>query len=189
MSPAFKGLLSCLLLAGLAGCAAMLDNVSTPQTMSAQGKGAVVMEVGMTGVPCAGGAVTVAKAEGDHYRAAATVNPLGITGAGFWWAELDPGEYHVVHVKCLMGTTNTILGATFLAPLKSYGRFEVRAGEVVNIGSLDLIRVGLITVNLAVRPFSDSDLEMFRRSYPNLAMRIETRLLDLRTSPNGPRQS
>jgi hypothetical protein len=170
----------CICAAGLAGCAASLDNEKTLQSMSAQGKGGVLMEVGMTGVPCYGGSVVVAKAEGDHYRSAGTIAPVGAAVTGPWWGELDPGEYHIVHIKCITGAQTSVLGETFFTPYKkSFGRFEVRANEIVSIGSLELIKVGFKTVDLAARTIPDADLEIFRKNYPNLAARTAARLLEL----------
>jgi hypothetical protein len=169
----------CVTGTGLAGCAPSLDNETTLQSMSASGKGGVLMDVRMTGNACLTGTIVVARQEGDEYRSAGTITHLGIVG-GFWWGELEPGEYHIVHIECRTGHRTALLGTTFFAPYKkSFGRFEVRAIEIVNIGSLELIEVGFRTVDLAVRGIPVTDLESFRQTYPNLAVHLETRLLEL----------
>lgn len=129
--------------------------------------------------------MVVAKKSGDGFQYAATIKQDDTyRGPGVARVELDPGEYHLVQITCVGGNKVNLLGGGLLGVFKeSFGRFEVGAGEIVNIGLLKLVYVGTAsggtqTVHLAVGDIPEYHMDVFRKKFPNLAAQMRTRLLE-----------
>jgi hypothetical protein len=129
---------------------------------------------------CSEATLVVGKASGETYEKAATIEQQdSYRTSGVAHVELDPGEYHVVQVTCKSGRTVNVLGKGWLGTFQqTFGRFEVHAGEIVNIGLVKLIYVRPGVVHLAVGDIPEHEMSRFRTQYPNLAAQMQTRLLE-----------
>ena len=137
------------------------------------------MVIGLTVNSCLSTAVELARKKGEVYERVTSVSQKGMSGADkVVRAELDPGEFHVVKWTCHEAGGNTVLGKEEAGVYKkSFGWFEVRPGEIVNVGSLTLILVAPGVVHLAASDIPASVLEPFKEEFPSLAARMQTRVL------------
>jgi hypothetical protein len=103
--------------------------------------------------------------------------------------ELASGEYHVVSYVC----TRPRNGAVLLAQpsgsglyRKSYASFQIAAGEVLNVGYLQLVPMGatrvaahssVLHVRLAVTDWPLAEIERYRKQRPGLYAQMKTRLM------------
>lgn len=186
MSPLAK----CLVALALCGCVAKLDDATTPESLAASGKAGIVFRMGFVAENCHHSTITLAKKSGDAYvQAANLVQRETHDSSAVIHVELDPGEYHVVSWTCTVGSTTQVLGkGSFGRYAKSMAHFEVRAGEIVNLGALNMIMVAPKRAYLAVSDLPARMQEWFRLNYPNLALRVQTRLLTVTMPELPPRQ-
>jgi hypothetical protein len=171
-----------LLAPALHGCTGNIVDSTTNASLAEMGRGGVVMRMGLIIDSCRTSTVKLARKKGDTYEAVTTVFQNGYVKAySVGRAELDPGEYHVVEWTCAEYPKTTILGkGDWWGTYKqSYGRFEVHAGEIVNIGAINMIEVAPNTVHLAASEIPASLMEHFKQEFPNLAARMQTRLLEV----------
>lgn len=103
--------------------------------------------------------------------------------------KLDPGEYHIVGFVCANRGSSARLvesvdsGGLWASYKRSYATFTVQAGEVVNIGYLEIRYLGAsdmtINADLAVRDWPLADLARFKQQRPELYAQMKTRLMRL----------
>ena len=163
----------------LVGCGATINEATTIESLASAGKAGVVMHVDMG--TCFNTQVYIGRQSGDVYKAAAAARSGSFLDTSpMIRAELDPGEYHIVKLICTIGNHSTVLGKGAWGSYKqSLGRFEVRAGEIVNIGSLHVVPVGGKDVHLAVSDIPETEFQQFSKDYPNIVARMQTRLLEV----------
>lgn len=107
---------------------------------------------------------------------------------------LEPGTYGVVRVEIQCGNSNRIIHTKskgFLIPEyeQTIVTFDVAAGEVVNLGTLNLGKpiLGKITpTNSHVGPLEDDVWLAFIEANPEIAKKMKFRPMELR-SPEMPR--
>lgn len=164
----------------LFGCAAKIDDRTTAEKLAAAGKAGVVMEVGLTVDSCDSATVDLGRKRDNGYEQVATVVQAGKAGASkIIRAELEPGEYHVVRWTCQEGRDRTVLGKKEGSLFKqSFGRFEVHAGELVNLGRLAFILVSPGVVHVAASDLSAIERSEFEQEYPLLASLMKTRIIE-----------
>jgi len=156
------------------GCGATINEATTLESLAG-----VVMHVDMG--TCFNTQVYIGRQSGDVYKSAAIARSGSFLDTSpMIRAELDPGEYHIVRLICTIGNHSTILGRGAWGTFnQSLGRFQVRAGEIVNIGSLHVVPVGSKDVHLAVSDIPETEFQQFRKDYPNIVARMQTRLLEV----------
>lgn len=160
------------------GCGApAIDNSTTLASLSAAGKGGLVVRIDM--LDCSEATLVVGRKSGDTYQQTASIiQGDSYRTSGVAHVELDPGDYHVLQVACKSGRTTNVLGKLSLGTSEqSFGRFEVRAGEIVNIGLLKLIYMRPGVVHLAAGDIPEYEMSRFREQFPQLAAQMQTRLL------------
>jgi hypothetical protein len=182
------------LLLSLSGCSITLtsrvDDDLTGKALGKDGKGVALLSAGVQGEPCRQIYVALGVREKDgfrHYRG------LMIQRAKAPVAEvkLDPGEYHVIAFACANRGHTAKLGEGVndggFYPLykKTFARFTVQPGEIVNIGFLQLKYLGetpsaftkTIHADVTVIEWPRADLDVFREQRPGLAAQMKTRLM------------
>ncbi len=172
-------LFECLIAVVLCGCVAKLSDATTSESLTAAAIWGVVWSRGLVSEPCGHSTIKLAHRNGDVYEHAAVLfQPAGLSVVH---VELDPGEYHVVSWTCALGRETKILGqgAWDGTYSKSLAHFEVRAGEIINLGALNMIEIAPRTVYLAVSDLPAPIQEKFRQEFPQLAARMQTRLLEV----------
>lgn len=126
--------------------------------------------------------------EGELYRIVETARiQRNAKDAAVAELELGAGEYHVVSYTC-----NRPGGPLHLAESngggvfrKSYASFSLTAGEVINVGYLQLVPMAstqvantrVLAVRLAVTDWPLGELERFKLERPNLYAHMKTRLM------------
>ena len=190
--------LAAAVLAALSGCSGT-TNVSDELTTSAlakTNKSVAIMRMGVAGETCPAALLTLATKAGDEFAPAKTVRMSNQSNAPSDVAqiELDPGEYHVVSWTCTVQVGNTrnvtTLGKRSGGLLsgggtykQSFGSFELTSGEIVNLGSIRLVDVGLNNVLVDVTDLPADAREKFARDKPNLARQMTTRLFKVNRPP------
>jgi hypothetical protein len=132
--------------------------VSANYGASAGSLGTVVFAINRRGTVCPKPSVIFGRLEGAEFVKAGYAE-MGNTMFGYEHAKaitMPPGEYHVVQVSCIDGRFISSLGKPkveqLIGPLKtqsdkferSFGSFKIeRAGEVVNIGFIEMNQSGL----------------------------------------------
>ena len=163
----------------LVGCGATINEATTLESLASAGKAGVVMHVDMG--TCFTTQVYIGRQSGEVYKPAAIARSGSFLDTSpMIRAELDPGEYHIVKLICTIGNHSTVLGrGSWGSFTQSLGRFEVRAGEIVNIGSLHVVPVSGKDVHLAVSDIPETEFQQFSKDYPNIVARMRTRLLEV----------
>jgi hypothetical protein len=183
--------------AALAGCAgtSSVSDVLTAGTLDKRRSGVVVLKAEILGHGCRGGSLTIGKKLDTVYSAVATVHSsaaAALTGDDLMQVELPPDEYHVINVVCGvqagLSVTNVALGRKEGGGLlgiggeyrRSFASFELRSGEVVNVGALTVMAVGGSgggAAHIVVGDLPPASLQRFRKTKPNLASQMKTRLM------------
>jgi hypothetical protein len=190
--------------AALAGCAgtSSVSDVLTAGTLDKRRSGVVVLKAEILGHGCRGGSLTIGKKLDTVYSAVATVHSTAAaaqTGDDLMQVELPPDEYHVINVVCGvqagLSVTNVALGRKEGGGLlgiggeyrRSFASFELRAGEIVNVGALTVMAVGGSGggggggggggAHIVVSDLPPASLQRFRKTKPNLASQMKTRLM------------
>jgi len=146
----------------LVGGGATINEATTLESLASAGKAGVVMHVDMG--TCFTTQVYIGRQSGDVYKPAAMARSGSFLDTSpMIRAELDPGEYHIVKLICTIGNHSTVLGrGSWGSFTQSLGRFEVRAGEIVNIGSLHVVPVSGKDVHLAVSDIPETEFNSAR---------------------------
>ena len=100
---------------------------------------------------------------------------------------LPVGEHHIVSYRCSHSQTTTTVGqkkGTFLgfggSYPKSLASFTLAAGEIVNIGHLRILPVGLANiVTFTVQDQPEAVVEKLKTSKPKLFANMQTRLMTI----------
>lgn len=148
------------------------------------------MKIGAADASCRIVHVTLARREGEIFRAVETLKISGLqtpNEPAVAEAELEPGDYHVVNYDCF--TPRGRVGLTSMKSpglyAKSLASFSIGAGEVVNVGFLKLAPIGVTnqvfsrTLHwaIAVTDWPLSELENFKQRRPTLYAAMRTRLM------------
>jgi hypothetical protein len=187
-------LLLCLAAAS-AGCAgtSSVSDVLTAGTLDKRRSGVVILKAEILGHGCRGGSLTIGKQLDTIYSPVATVSSTATaaqTGDDIMQVELPPDNYHVINVVCGVQAgftvTNVALGRKEGGSVlgiggeyrRSFASFELRAGEVVNVGALTVMATGTSGgAHIVVGDLPANSLQRFRKTKPNLASQLKTRLM------------
>jgi hypothetical protein len=176
----------------LAGCAGGTSRVAddlNSASLTQSKKAVALIKLGAADPMCTTLAAVIGVREGGNFRSVQFARIVRKPGeAAVAELELGAGEYHVVSYSCAKRG-----GAAMLAePLgnglfgKSYASFSLAAGEVLNVGYLQLVPMGsaqvahnyrVVQVRLAVTDWPLAELDRFKQQRPNLYAQMKTRLM------------
>jgi hypothetical protein len=176
----------------LAGCGATpnLSDELTATTLSANNQGIVLLSAAMEGTSCQGITVQLGKKSALGYDATTsfgidiTVFSLRrLVSSNLPQISLPAGEHHVIGVYCQNGNSVTSIGK---GALRSYANFTLAPGEILNLGSLTVIREGL--TNMATFQVRDQPVEVMdklKADKPKLFAQMKTRLMAITPMPTA----
>jgi len=195
---AFAALLGADALLHLAGCAqtSHVDGGLQAGALAIQNKAVAVMRLGSPNPNCQHVAVMLGVRDGAGFKRHTPVRVADVRGLAkspVGEVELDPGEYHVVAIQCVINNAPTVVGDKTVngTYLKSFAHFTVTAGEIVNVGflHLDAARVQSSGFGKALRPeltvseWPLDDIERYKAARPELAAQMKTRLMIVGDGP------
>lgn len=186
--------LSCIAAAAVAGCAGTsgVSDALTAGALDQRTTGVAVIRAEILGHGCRGGSLTLGKKVGETFSAVATVQAAARAaeaGDDIMQVELPPGSYHVVNVACdqqagarltrvslgnRQGRNLVGLGGDYR---RAFATFDLKAGEIVNVGTLSVLAGANGSATVSVTPLPAASLVRFREVKPNLAGQMTTRLM------------
>jgi hypothetical protein len=183
---------SCAALAGIMGVAACsqgFDDSKSLAALKSANEGAVFIKVTYSGRPCRVGNIALAT-EPSPGRFMLHSTPMlgGINSSGLNSRQLSlpAGTYHVGYVQCMLddGGQTTVVGEhdgtiQIGNPRQSLAHFTVAAGEVVNVGQLNLVPTDYLAKSTAIS-ITDIDaasMGRLRNGVPTLSSTMVTRLM------------
>ena len=159
-----------------------------------------VMKTGMAEQSCTTAIITLGKRAGDTFEPVQTVR-VGKNVAD--WidthdvaqVELAAGEYHVLDWVCQERSGNMIfnksvgkkeggfwgIGGTYK---RSMGSFTLAAGEIVNVGYLRFVPIGMSgAISIDVEDLPPKSREALQKEKPKLVAQMVTRLMKVEQKP------
>jgi hypothetical protein len=188
----FKAITVLALAATLSGCGATpnLSDDLTSASLSTANQGIVLLSAAMEGRTCQSITVQLGKKSALAYE---TTTSFGIditvfslrrlVSSNLPQISLPAGEHHVIGVTCQNGNSFTSIGK---GSLRSYASFTLAPGEILNLGSLTVIPVGL--TNMATFQVRDQTVEVIdkvRADKPKLFAQMKTRLMIITPAPTA----
>jgi hypothetical protein len=183
----------------LAGCGQQTTRVgdgATLQSLSQAGTGVAVMRVGAASPNCNHVQLMLGFRDGDGYRRNKLVtvaNMRSLSEAPVAEIELPPGEHYIVAYNCITDKGAAVVADQVTAHLfrSSYARFNVNAGEIVNVGYLHFqaTRVGTnafgrpVRTDVQVTDWPLAELDRFKKTRPTIYAQMKTRLMTPTTGP------
>jgi hypothetical protein len=136
---------------------------------------------------CLKTAVSIGQREGPLYRPQQTLTLQNMAVTNVLEVLLDPGEYHVIGFACYRARSTKIMAEPQGNGLmrRSYASFSVSAGEVVNLGQINLQRgvrspgiwSSFTNVVIEITDWPLSELERFKSQRPKLFAEMRARLM------------
>lgn len=185
-------------LAGACGGTSRVGDELTATALTQSRKGVALIKLGAADPLCSVLQAGIGVRDGEGYRIVQTARiERNASETAVAELELGSGEYHVVSYSCTRpGKASRLAESLGNGRFrKSYASFRLAAGEVVNVGYLQLVPVAatqvsagtsLVAVHLAVTDWPLTELERFQRQRPHLYAQMHTRLM---TVPKPPQPS
>lgn len=190
------GVMACVvvLAAGLAGCAGggrVSEQLAEPTSLRDNKQAIALLRLAPLDPTCLTMGVQLGVREGQFYRVVQTLRLTQIAVTTVAEALLDPGEYYIVGFACFRARSTLVLsdkqGDGTLR--RSYAKFSVAAGEVVNLGQIRVVPAGRTTG--VVSPFHNAtieiadwplaELERFKSQRPKHFAQMRVRLMTVDT--------
>ena len=173
-------------LLALAACGTIqppiMDSLTTAALLQ-QKKAIAVLELGSADHSCLEIEVKFGMAQGASFKivkAAKTGGSKAHYAAHIVEVEFDPGEIHVVEVRCQR--TKNILRLGEAGPngtgMKSLAAFRIDPGEILNIGLLEISDSrNAKLAHLSIKDLPLAALQAYKQTKPNLFAQMKTRLM------------
>lgn len=183
----------------IAACAPSFDDTRSLAALKDANEAVVFIKLAYNGTPCRTGNIALAtEVSPGRLELHKTLMVGGITGSAALdtrQVSLPAGTYHIGYVQCqalldsgyMMGVGEQD-GSVFIGnPRQSLARFTISAGEVVNVGQINLVPTDYLanTASISVTDVSSDTMQRLRAGVPNLSSTLITRLMTT-TSPGQP---
>ncbi|MEM7427528.1 MAG: hypothetical protein AAF441_15650 [Pseudomonadota bacterium] len=171
----------CLLaLTLLAGCAGNISDDISLDEVAGNEEGIVIVYLEMPSgfYTCPGVSISLKRLDGGGEKVyyGRTVKNSALVHAPSQF-RIDAGKYAFINANCRDGYRKISL----LRKPGRFGTFEVRAGEVVNIGKLTWGGPNVIASTLQAGPMPEEQLKWLAKHKPKLSARMQTRLFEANT--------
>lgn len=187
----------------LGGCAATsgVSDLLTQGALQKSRSAVSVLKAQILGHGCSGGTLTIGVKKDQAFVPVQTVQTAPTApaaGTDVMQVELPAGEYHILNVACGVQSGRTVttvslgnkeggglfgIGGQYK---RSFASFEVRAGEIVNIGSLTVMSGPGGLAHLSVTDLPSAAVDRLRKDKPNLVKQMTTRLMTVVRAPRSP---
>ena len=174
---------------GVSGCAPSFDDAINPIALKGANEGVVFLKITYAGKPCRLGNVALAtEPSPGRYVLHSSPTLGGINSAGFNSRQLPlpSGTYHIGYVQCALddATRTVVLGETDGAiqignPQQSFAHFTIAAGEVVNLGQLNLVPTDYLenSATISITDIDANAMERLKSGVPKLSSMMVSRLM------------
>jgi hypothetical protein len=165
----------------LSGCAptSKVAGDPTPQSLTESKKGIALVRFSTLEQHCKSEFLAIGAPSGTGHRLVSVLysTPSSPANARIAEVELEPGPYRVLGLKCERQRSTLVAGSGGGAFSESLAAFEVRAGEVVNIGNIELKgHANNTRASVAVTDMPIQELKRFEAARPALYAAMVTRL-------------
>ncbi len=181
--------LTCAALAAACGGTSRVGDELTATQLSQARKAVALIKLGAADPLCTVLSAGIGVREGSDFRIIQTARIERTTGeTAVAELELGSGEYHVVSYSCTRRGGAVLLAEPAGGGIykKSYASFSLAPGEILNVGYLQLVPMGVtligattrvLHVRLAVTDWPLSEIDSFKQQRPHLYAQMKTRLM------------
>jgi hypothetical protein len=198
--PLLHKMLWCFAVIGCAivvsACAPGLDDTKSLSALKSANEGVVFLQLAYEGLPCRGGNIALAtETAPGRFQLHKTLTMGGITGAASRnsrQVSLPAGTYHVGYITCQAVQENLSFASGYMMgvgeqdgdffignPKQSLAQFTVAAGEVVNLGQINLAPTDYLAnaTRISVTDINSDAMARLRGEVPTLSSTMVTRLM------------
>jgi hypothetical protein len=181
--------LACAALASACGGTSRVGDELTATQLNQARKAVALIKLGAADPLCTVLSAGIGVREGGDFRIIQTARIERTTGeTAVAELELGSGEYHVVSYSCTRRGGAVLLAEPAGGGIykKSYASFSLAPGEILNVGYLQLVPMGVtpigattrvLHVRLAVTDWPLSEIDRFKQQRPHLYAQMRTRLM------------
>lgn len=198
----YSGAAGCVL--GVSACAPGFDDTKSLTALKSANEGVVFLQLAYDGIPCKVGNIALAtESSPGRFELRKTLMMGGVTGSASLNSRqisLPAGTYHVGYITCQSVQESGYLNSGYMMgvgeqdgsffignPKQSLAHFSVAAGEVVNLGQINLVPTDYLAkaTMISVTDIDSDAMARLRSGVPTLSSTLVTRLM----TPTSPTQS